>query len=72
MTWEVFIRYFQDSYRSFSDDSQIYPRHSCRQFGVLVGDNEIGQVRYNGRRKTFPRLPFARKEAEMIGRLLGI
>jgi CHAT domain-containing protein len=33
---------------------------------------EVGRVRYNGRRKTFKPLPFARKEAEMIGRLLGV
>ena len=29
-------------------------------------------VRFNGRRKTFEPLPFARREAEMIGRLLSV
>ncbi len=39
---------------------------------LIVGDPEVGKVRYNGRRKTFSPLPFARKEAEIIGRLLGV
>ena len=43
------------------------------QNGVLiVGDPEVGRVRYNGRRTKFTPLPFARKEAEMIGRLLKV
>ena len=46
-------------------------RHS--QTGALiVGDPEVGRVRYKGRRKTFSPLPCARKEAEMIGELLGL
>ena len=56
------LKFFQDS----SSD-----QHS--QSGVLlVGDPEVGKVRYNGRPKTFWTLPFARKEAEMIGQLLGV
>ena len=43
------------------------------QCGVLiVGDPEVGMVRFNGRRKTLKPLPFARREAEVIGRLLGV
>ena len=43
------------------------------QSGVLiVGDPEVGKVRYNGNLKTFKPLPFARREAEMIGQLLGV
>ena len=55
--------------RSIQDSPADY--HS--QCGVLiVGDPEVGLVRFNGRRKTFKPLPFARREAEMIGRLLGV
>ena len=43
------------------------------QSGVLiVGDPEVGKVRYNGSLKTFKPLPFARREAEMIGKMLGV
>ncbi len=38
---------------------------------LIVGDPVVGRVRYMGCRKTFLPLPFARKEAEMIGELLG-
>ena len=38
----------------------------------ILGDPEVGMVRFKGRRKTFKPLPFARREAEMIGRLLGV
>ena len=37
-----------------------------------MGDPEVGEVIHNGRRKTMTALPCARKEAEMIGRLLGV
>ena len=36
-----------------------------------MGDPVVGRVRYKGCRKTFTPLPCARKEAEMIGQLLG-
>jgi len=36
-----------------------------------VGDLEVGHVTYKGRLERKPPLPCARKEAEMIGRLLG-
>ena len=39
---------------------------------LIVGDPEVGRVRFNGRPKKFEPLPFARREAEMIGRLLGV
>ena len=39
---------------------------------LIVGDPEVGKVRFNGRPKTFEPLHFARREAEMIGRLLGV
>ena len=39
---------------------------------LIVGDPDVGEVVWRGRLKTIPPLPFARKEAEMVGRLLGI
>ena len=39
---------------------------------LIVGDPEVGEVIWKGRRQTIPPLPFARKEAEMVGRLLGV
>ncbi|KAL9986343.1 hypothetical protein ACROYT_G000481 [Oculina patagonica] len=39
---------------------------------LIVGDPVVGRVRYKGCRKTFLPLPCARKEAEMIGELLGV
>ncbi|XP_078353016.1 tetratricopeptide repeat protein 28-like [Oculina patagonica] len=40
---------------------------------LIVGDPAVGVVIYDGRlNKTFSPLPGARKEAEMIGRLLGV
>ena len=38
---------------------------------LIVGDPEVGDVIYQGYRERFRPLPCARKEAEMIGRLLG-
>ena len=38
---------------------------------LVVGDPVVGDVCYNGKVYTPDRLPFAREEAEMIGRLLG-
>ena len=52
---------------------QDSPADYHNQCGVLiVGDPDVGMVRFNGRRKTFKPLPFARREAEMIGRLLCV
>ena len=39
---------------------------------LIVGDPEVGDVIYKGRFERKPPLPGARKEAEMIGRLLGL
>ena len=39
---------------------------------LLVGDPDVGEVIYRGRLKRFVPLPGARREAEMIGRLLGV
>ena len=39
---------------------------------LIVGDPKVGRVRFQRRVKTFSSLPGARKEAEMIGRLLGV
>ena len=39
---------------------------------LVVGDPEVGEVNWKGCRKTISPLPCARKEAEMIGRLLGV
>ena len=39
---------------------------------LIVGDPEVPEVLWKGKRQTFQPLPSARKEAEMIGRLLGI
>ena len=38
---------------------------------LIVGDPEVGDVLYKGRIENLCRLPSARKEAEMIGELLG-
>ena len=43
------------------------------QSGVLiVGDPDVGTVRYKGMEMAFSRLPCAAKEAVMLGRLLGV
>ena len=39
---------------------------------LIVGDPDVGRVGYNGTKKCFSRLPCARNEAAMIGRLLGV
>ena len=39
---------------------------------LIVGDPDVGRVRYKGMKKCFFRLPCARNEAAMIGRLLGV
>ena len=39
---------------------------------LIVGDPDVGRVRYKGKKTKFPRLPFAGNEAAMIGRLLGV
>ena len=39
---------------------------------LIVGDPEVGLVRYKGKKKNMSRLPCAGNEATMIGRLLGV
>ena len=39
---------------------------------VIVGDPEVGTVYYKGTERSYSRLPFAGKEAVMIGQLLGV
>ena len=39
---------------------------------LIVGDPQVGHVTYKGELKRMPPLPCARKEAKMIGRLLGV
>ena len=39
---------------------------------LIVGDPDVGLVRYKGKKESISRLPCARKEAERIGRLLGV
>ena len=39
---------------------------------LIVGDPDVGLVRYKGRKQSMSRLPCAGKEAAMIGRLLGV
>ena len=53
---------------------QESPADYHSQTGALVvGDPDVGEVIYRGRvNKRFVPLPGARKEAEMIGRLLGV
>lgn len=45
--------------------------YHCQTGALVVGDPEVGLVHYKGKVETISQLPFARKEAEMIGRLLS-
>ena len=52
---------------------QDSPAKYHRQAGALVvGDPDVGTVMFQGVSKQFPRLPFAKMEAEMIGALLHV
>ncbi|CAH3034445.1 unnamed protein product [Pocillopora meandrina] len=48
------------------------PYYHSQTGALIVGDPQVGEVIYKGRRKNITRLTCARKEAEMIGRLLGV
>ncbi len=73
-------KYFSDTFRirivpSLSTLKLIQdsPADYHSQIGALkVGDPVVGRVRYMGRVENFKPLPCARKEAEMIGELLGV
>ena len=45
--------------------------YHCQTGALIVGDPAVGEVLYKGIIENGPRLPFAREEAQMIGRLLG-
>jgi len=52
---------------------QDSPADYHNQTGALiVGDPDVGRVRYKGSKTKFSRLPRAGNEAAMIGRLLGV
>ena len=52
---------------------QDSPADYHNQTGALVvGDPDVGRVRYRGSKTKFSRLPCAGNEATMIGRLLGV
>ena len=52
---------------------QESPANYHSQTGALiVGDPDVGLVRYKAKKKNISRLPCAGKEAAMIGRLLGV
>ena len=52
---------------------QDSPADYHNQTGALIiGDPDVGRMRYNGSKTKFSRLPYARKEATMIGQLLGV
>ena len=52
---------------------QDSPANYHSQKGVLiVGDPDVGTVTYQEKQVNFPRLPFAKQETEMIGRLLKV
>ena len=48
------------------------PYYHSHTGALIVGDPQVGEVIYKGRRMNITGLPCARKEAEMIGRLLGV
>ena len=52
---------------------QDSPADYCSKSGALiVGEPDVSDVYYQGKRLQLNPLPWARKEAEMIGRLLGV
>ena len=48
------------------------PDYHSQTGALIVGDPVVGEVIFKGRRKNITQLPCARKEAEMIGGLLGV
>ena len=48
-----------------------FPLHKHSQGGALVvAADDVGKVKYDGKEKTFPKIEYAAKEAEMIRKLL--
>ena len=48
------------------------PDYHSQRGALIVGDPEVGEVLLKGKRRIITSLQCARKEAEMIGRLLGV
>ena len=48
------------------------PDYHSQRGALIVGDPEVGEVLLKGKRRIITSLPCARKEVEMIGRLLGV
>ncbi|PFX13015.1 Tetratricopeptide repeat protein 28 [Stylophora pistillata] len=48
------------------------PEYHTQTDALIVGDPEVGEVIYKGRRMIITSLPCARKGAEILGRLLGV
>ena len=48
------------------------PDYHSQTGALIVGDPVVGKVIYKGRCRNMKPLPYARKEAEMIGTLLGV
>ena len=55
--------------RLIQDCPEDYHSHTG---ALVVGDPKVGEVLYQGRPTNITPLPCARKEAEMVGRLLGV
>ena len=50
-----------------------FPLHKHSQGGALVvAADDVGKVKYDGKEKTFPKIEYAAKEAEMVGKLLKV
>ena len=47
-------------------------KYQSQAGALIVGDPDVGTVMFQGISKQFPRLPFAKMEAEMIGSLLHV
>ena len=48
------------------------PDHHSQTGALIVGEPDVSEVLYKGRKEKLCPLPCARREAEMIGRLLGV
>ncbi|XP_022794269.1 tetratricopeptide repeat protein 28-like [Stylophora pistillata] len=48
------------------------PNYHSQTGALIVGDPVVGEVLYRGARKNITELPCARKEAEMVGQLMGV
>ena len=56
------LKLIQDSPADYHSESGV----------LIVGDPDVGTVTHQGRRLTLPRLPCAKEEAEMIGKILHV